>query len=387
MSILFKNGLLHDGLRAEPQQLDVLVKDTSIAKIAQDLPCGLAAEVIDLDGKHIYPGLVEAHCHLGLRGYGTRSEGSDNNERNDPITPQLRAIDAFNPLDPSISMAAQAGVTSVGTGPGSANVVGGSFAAIKTAGHRVDDMIIKDPVAMKCAFGENPKFGYQDKQLCSRMTIAAKLRELLYKTLEYDGKLKAAAKDPAKKPAYDQKLEAMLPVIRKQIPLKAHAHQVNDMFTAIRIAKEFDLLLTLEHCTEGHLIADELAEAGWPLVVGPSLTHASKVETRLRSFETPGILAAAGCQVSIMTDSPVTPQPYLALFAGLAVKSGMSPFAALQAITINPAKLLGIENRVGSIEVGKDADLLIADGDILAIATSICQVYINGKPIPMKKQA
>ncbi|NMA42707.1 MAG: amidohydrolase [Oligosphaeraceae bacterium] len=388
MSILFRNGLLHDGINEEAQQCDIRVEDGRFAAIGSNLRATRpGTEVIDLKGKHIYPGLVEAHGHLGLQGYGMRYEGADINEKNDPITPQLRAIDAFNPQDLSIGMAAQAGVTTVGTGPGSGNVVGGTFIAIKTTGRRVDDMIIKNPVAMKCAFGENPKFGYQEKQLCTRMTIAAKLRELLYKTQEYDCKLKAAGEDLSKKPAFDLKLEAMLPVIRKQIPLKAHAHQANDICTAIRIAKEFDLLLTLEHCTEAQLIVPELVEAGWPLAIGPSLTHAGKVETRQRSFETPGILAAAGCEVSIITDSPVTPQPYLALLAGLAVKSGMAPFAALQAITINPAKLLGVEKRVGSIEPGKDADLLIANGDILAIDSAISQVYINGQPISMEKTA
>ncbi len=382
MSLLLKNGRVHDALQPTPRAADILIEDGRIAKIGPGLRASRGTTVKDLAGRDVYPGFVEAHCHLGLSGYAMRYEGHDYNELNDMITPQMDAVDAFNPLDPSIAMAARAGVTCVATGPGSANVLGGTFAAIKTAGHRVDDMIVKSPVAMKCAFGENPKFSYQAKGLSTRMTTAAKLREMLAKACEYQDKLAAAGEDVAKKPAYDQKLQALLPVIRREIPLKAHAHQANDVFTAMRIAREFKVRLTLEHCTEGHLIAADLAREGCPLAVGPSLTNASKVELRHRTFATPGILAQAGCQVSIITDAPVIPQQYLALCAGLAVKSGMDRFAALQAITINPARHLGIDDRVGSLEVGKDADLVVADGCPLDFATEILEVYIQGMPVP-----
>lgn len=232
---------------------------------------------------------------------------------------------------------------------------------------------------MKCAFGENPKRCYKDKNNTSRMSTAAKLREMLFKAKEYMDKKDAAGEDVTKMPAFDMKLEALIPVLRGEIPLKAHAHQANDIFTSIRIAKEFGVKLTLEHCTEGHLVAEELVKEGYPAAVGPTLTHATKFELQNKTFTTPGVLAEAGMQVSIITDSPVIPQQYLALCAGLAVKSGMDPFAALQAITINPAKHIGIEDRVGSLEVGKDGDIVLADGDPLVSATRIVATYINGK--------
>lgn len=274
-----------------------------------------------------------------------------------------------------------AGITCVGTGPGSGNVSAGTFAAIKTVGHCVDDMIVKDGVAMKCAFGENPKNCYKNKSVYTRMTIASKLREALYKTRDYLARKEAAEGDISKTPAYDFKLEALIPVIKGEMPLKAHAHRADDILTAIRIAKEFGVGLTLEHCTEGHLIADKLASENYPLAVGPSLTHATKFELRNKSFTTPGILANAGCQVSIITDSPVIPQEYLPMVAGLAVKAGMKPFDALKAITINPAKHLGIEDRVGSLEPGKDADIVIMNGSAFESLTETVHVLINGQLI------
>ena len=213
------------------------------------------------------------------------------------------------------------------------------------------------------------------------MATASKLRELILKTLEYDHKLQAAGDDESKKPKFDFKLEAMLPVIHREIPLKAHAHRADDIFTAIRIAKEFNLRLTLEHVTEGHLIVDELMEENLPMAVGPSLTHATKFELRNKTFATPGILAKAGGQVSIITDAPVIPQQYLPLCAELAIKSGMDEFAALQAITINPAKHIGIADRVGSIEVGKDADLVVMPGSCFDIAVAPDVVLINGEEV------
>ena len=375
--LLIKNGLIFDAIHPEPFRADILVKDGKIAKIGQNLEAA-EAEVVDASQLQVYPGFVEAHCHIGLDGYGIGYEGSDYNEMNDPVAPQLRAIDGIEPTDPTFLQAAQGGVTSVCTGPGSANVLGGTFVAMKTMGSkRVDDRIIKTPVAMKCAFGENPKRCYRGKEITSRMTTAAKLREILFRAREYGQKRQI----PDKAPAFDMKLEALQPVLRGEIPLKAHAHRADDIFTAIRIAKEFGLKMTLEHCTEGHLVAEQLVAEGYPLAVGPSLTHASKFELRNKTFETPGILAKAGGQVSIITDSPVIPQQYLPLCAGLAVKSGMDPFQALQAITINPAKHIGIADRVGSLEEGKDADLVLAHGNPMDSETVIEAVYIDGKRV------
>ena len=339
------------------------------------------ADVLDAKGMNAYAGFIDAHSHLGLAGYGIGYEGTDYNEMNDIVTPHLRGIDGFKPMQPSLEHAAHAGVTTVCVGPGSANVLGGTFFAVKTVGRRVDDMIVKDPIAMKCAFGENPKRCYRDKCDTSRMTTAAKLREMLFKAREYERKIAAAGDDESKLPAFDMKLEALRPVIRGELPLKAHAHAAEDIFTAIRIAREFGCKLTLEHVTEGHLIVDELAEAGYPCAVGPSLGDASKWELRNMSFTTPGILARAGIQVSIITDADVIPQEYLPLCAGLAVKSGMDPFDALQAITINPARHAGIQDRVGSLEVGKDADVVIVNGDPFEVSARVCAVFVNGKNI------
>ena len=362
------------------QELDILVENGKIAALGKYD----SGEKLDGEGLHVFPGLVDAHCHLGLEGWGMRYEGLDINEKNECITPELNAADGFNPFDETVRHALEGGVTSVGTGPGSANVLGGTFMAVKTCGTRVDDMIIRNKVAMKCAFGENPKFLHQTSGVSTRMTNAAKLREMLFKAQEYLRKQEAAKNDASKRPDFNYKLEALLPVIRGEMPLKAHAHQANDIFTSIRIAKEFGVKLTLEHCTEGHLIAEQLAKEDFPIAAGPTFTHASKVELQNKTFATPGILHKAGCRVSIITDSPVIPQEQLGLVAGLAVRAGMDPFAALQAITINPARHLGIENRVGSIEPGKDADLIFCTGSILDSLTQVRRVIVNGQTVVIK---
>ncbi len=379
--LCIKNGMVHDAIHKEAFQADILVENGKISAIGQNLDAGENADMIDAEGLHVYPGFVEAHGHIGLDGYGIGYEGMDYNEMNDIISPQMRGIDGVKPLDAAFPKAAAAGVTCVCTGPGSANVLGGTFTTIKTVGKRVDDMVVRDNVAMKCAFGENPKRVYKDKKDSSRMTTAALLRETLFKAKEYMEKKEAAGDDISKRPAFDIKLEALIPVLKREIPLKAHAHAAEDIFTALRIAKEFDLKITLEHVTEGHLIVEELAKENVPLAVGPTLTSASKFELRNKSWTTPGLLSAAGCQVSIITDSPVIPQEYLPICAGLAVQAGMEPFAALQAITINPAKHAGIADRVGSLETGKDADIVITDGCPFEVSTNIKYVLIDGAVI------
>ena len=379
--ICIKNGWVHDAVQEEPYLADVLAENGKITAIGQNLIVPQDCEIIDATDKNVYPGFVEAHCHMGLDGSGIGFEGDDCNEMTDILTPQLRAIDGINPMDPTFREAALAGITTVCTGPGSANVLGGTFTAIKTVGKRVDKMIVKKEVAMKCAFGENPKRCYKDKNNYSRMSTASKLREMLLKAKEYDRKVTAAAEDESKLPPLDVKLEALRPVLHRELPLKAHAHQANDIFTALRIAQEFNVKLTLEHVTEGHLIVDELKDEPVPMAVGPSLTHASKFELRNKTFETPGILAAAGCQVSIITDSPVIPQEYLPLCAGLAIKSGMKEWDALKAITINAAKHIGIEDRVGSLEIGKDADILVIEGSCFEVSAQPEVVIIDGKVV------
>lgn len=381
--LCIKNGTVHDGVHREGFQADILVEDGKIKAIGEKLEIPGDAEVVDAAGLQVYPGFVEAHGHIGLDGSGIGYEGMDYNELNDIISPQMRGIDGVKPLDPALPKAAAAGVTCVCVGPGSANVLGGTFTTIKTVGRRVDDMVVRDGVAMKCAFGENPKRVYRDKKDSSRMTTAALLRETLFKAREYMEKKEAAGDDVSKRPAFDIKLEALLPVMRREIPLKAHAHATEDLFTALRIAREFDLKITLEHVTEGHLIVEELVEENVPLAVGPTLGAASKFELRNKSWTTPGVLAAAGCQVSIITDSPVIPQEYLPLCAGLAVQAGMDPFAALQAITINPARHAGIADRVGSLEAGKDADIVVTDGCPFEVSTKVKHVFIDGKAVEL----
>lgn len=369
--LLIKQAEIYDAVQDDPYRADILVKDGKIERIEEIIE-GRAvneARIIDADGLRIYPGFVEAHCHLGLDGYTGGFAQEDFNELNDCITPQLSAVDGINPMDPTFAMARQAGVTCVATGPGSSNVLGGTFAVIKTAGCRVDDMLVKEKAAMKCAFGENPKNCYREKSIYCRMTIAAKLRELFYKAIDYE----------KNETAYDAKLEALLPVLHKQMPLKAHVHRADDIFTAIRIAKEFDIGLTLDHCTEGHLIAEELAKEPYSLAVGPSFGHAAKKELENKSFATPGILADAGCQVSIITDSPVVQEQYLTLCAAMAIRSGMKERDALRAITINAARHIGVSDRVGSIEVGKDADFVLIKGSPFVYENEIRYTIIDGQ--------
>jgi imidazolonepropionase-like amidohydrolase len=310
-----------------------------------------------------------------------RWEGADYNEYSDPVTPHMRAIDGIYPQDETFFEALKGGVTSACTGPGSANVVGGTFAAIKLAGKRVDKMIIKNPVAMKCAFGENPKscYGQSGKKMpYTRMATAAMLRELLFKSREY----LEAKESGEKKPSFDMKLEAMIPVLKGEIPLKAHAHRADDILTSIRIAKEFGVKLTLDHCTDGALIADELAEEGYAAFVGPSFGGKTKPELANKSYETAKCLSEAGVSVSIITDAPVIPLENLPMCAGFAVVAGLPYEDAWRAITINPARDTGIGERVGSLEVGKDADIVVWTADPLTkIGAEAYVTIVDGKMV------
>ncbi|MGL5540132.1 MAG: amidohydrolase [Erysipelotrichaceae bacterium] len=382
--ILIKNGLLHTMGSMETLVSDLLIKEGKIAAIGKDLSVGPEVQIIDATGKFVYPGMIDGHCHLGMMESAIGFEGNDVNEMSDPLTPHMRAIDGINPVDETIHQAAMAGITTACTGPGSANVIGGTFTTFKTHGTVIDEMILVDNLAMKCAFGENPKRVYQATKIKTRMQTAALLRETLMKTKEYYAKKVAAADDASKLPALDLRLEAMIPVITKQIPLKAHAHRADDIATAIRIAKEFDVRMTLEHCTEGHLIADTVKASGFDVFVGPTLTDKSKFELKNRTFETPARLYEAGVLVSIITDSPVIPLEYLPLCASLAMKAGMPEVEALKAITINPAKALGIDHRVGSLEVGKDADLFISDRHVFDVQHVVEYTLINGAIVHQK---
>ena len=376
--LLIKNGYIKTMAGPDLESGCILIGDDGkIITVAADMEVPEGAWVIDACGRLVTPGCVDAHCHIGLDNEATGWEGKDYNEMVDPVTPQLRAIDSINPMDESFPLALQGGVTTACTGPGSANVVGGTFVAMKLHGKRVDDMIIKDPIAMKCAFGENPKrcYGQAGKKApMTRMGTASLLRELLFKAKRYTQDL-----DEGKNPNFDMKLEAMVPVIRGQIPLKAHAHRADDIFTSIRIAKEFGVKLTLDHCTDGGLIADELAKEGLPAFVGPSLGSKTKIELKNKSFTTPAVLHNAGVDVSIITDAPVIPLQYLPMCAGLAVSAGLDHDVAWRTITINPAKAVGIADRVGSLEPGKDGDVVIWTADPLTtVGAEAAVTIVNG---------
>ena len=362
--LLIKNAHIKTITGPELENGCILVDDDGkILQIAESIDAPINAAVIDAEGRLTTPGCVEAHCHIGLHNACLRWEGADYNETtSDPVTPHMRAIDSIYPMDEYFTEALRGGVTTACTGPGSANVVGGTFAAIKLYGNRIDDMIVKSPAAMKCALGENPKgaFGQDKKSPKTRMASAAILRELLFKAKAY-----CEEKDAGEQPKFDMKLEAMLPVMRGEIPLKCHAHRADDILTAVRVAKEFGVKLTLDHCTDGACIADILAEEGYPVIVGPALTSKSKPELAAKHFKTPGILYKAGLQVCITTDAPVSTLDYLPLCAGLAASEGLPMKAAWEAITINPANVLGIADRVGSLEPGKDADIVIWTADPL----------------------
>ena len=379
--LFIKNGYIKPMAGADIENGCVLIDDNGkIAAIGAELVAPENAQIIDAEGRLVTPGCVEAHCHIGLDNEALRWEGADYNESTDPVTPQMRAIDSINPLDGYFADAIAGGVTSACTGPGSANVVGGTFAAIKLYGKRVDKMIIKQPIGMKCALGENPKNAYGQgakKAPKTRMGSAALLRELLFKAKDYQ-----QAKDGGKDPKFDMKLESMLPVMRGEIPLKCHAHRADDILTSIRIAKEFGVKLTLDHCTEGALIADELAEETYPVFCGPTLTGKSKPELANKSFATAGILHKAGLHVSIITDAPVITLENLPLCAGLAVNAGLPYEEGWKAITINPATATGIADRVGSLEPGKDGDVVIWTADPLTtIGGAAYMTIIDGKII------
>ncbi|MBE7027562.1 MAG: amidohydrolase [Ruminococcaceae bacterium] len=341
--------------------------------------------VFDAKGDMLLPGFVDAHCHIGLFEEGVGDIGMDGNEDTSPITPQLRAIDAINPFDSAFSDARSGGVTTVVTGPGSANVIGGQFAAIKTYGRCIDDMIIKEPVAMKAALGENPTSVYSARKEApvTRMATAAILREALFTASEYNEKVKAYKKNPDEneKPEFDFKAESLLPVLNGEIPMKVHAHRADDICTAIRIADEFNIRITLEHCTEGHFICDIIKRKDIPVMLGPTLSSKSKLELKNLSFDIYKCFEKEGIDFAIITDHPEITIDNLYLCASLAVRNGLSKETAMRAITINAARATDISERVGSVKEGKDADFVIISGELFSLDSKIKKVFIEGKEI------
>lgn len=378
--ILIKNGKVFTATGKSYDSGCVLIDDGKIIDVGENICAAQDMDVLDAKGGWIVPGIIDAHCHVGIFEEDMGSEGSDGNESVDPVTPQLRALDAINPMDAAFNEALEAGITTVMTGPGSANVIGGQFVAMKTYGTSIDEMVILEPAAVKVAFGENPKRVYsnQKKTPSTRMGTAAVLRETLTKAKNYKSKKEKAALK-GEDIEIDFKMEAMLPVLDKKIPLKAHAHRADDILTALRIAKEFDVLITLDHCTDGHLIPEYIKASGAPALVGPTMTFRTKIETRNKSFSTPAVLNEHGVKVAIITDHPVTPIQYLPICAGLAAKQGLGIEEALKAITINAAEICGIADRVGSIEIGKDADISIFSGNPMEVFTETLYTLIDGR--------
>ena len=364
------------------------IKNGKIASLGEMNALKLKDEkTIYLHGKSVYPGFVDAHTHLGMFENGLTFEGDDGNEENDPITPHLRAIDAANPMDECFKDAYKSGVTTVLTGPGSANAIGGEIIAVKTYGKRIDDMVIKSPVAMKFALGENPKAVYSDKEQMpmTRMATAALIREQLYKAKKYYLSKMRAKKNKSidDVPEFDLKCEALIPLFEKKASAHFHAHRADDIFTAIRICKEFDLDYVIVHATEAHLIKEELKKENARVLLGPNFSDKSKPELINLSVKSPKILSP-DILFGIITDHPETPIQYLRLCAALAVKGGLSREEALRAITINAAKVCKIDEKVGSIKVGKDADLAVFSIDPLDILSEPEMVFIDGNLIYAK---
>ncbi len=359
----------------------VLIEGGKIKEAGRVVNIPEDCEVIDVRGSFIMPGIIDAHTHIGVFGSGIGEAGVDGNEVNDPVTPQMRALDGIYPMDAEFARAYRAGVTCTATGPGSGNPIGGQFLAMKTKGRTMEEMVIKEPLAMKMAFGENPKNVHgKSRTPATRMGVAALIRETLYQAKEYGEKKERAGENPDKRPPFDMKLEALLPVIKGELLVKAHAHRADDIMTAIRIAEEFGLKMTIEHGTEGHLIAEELAEKGYGVILGPYTGFPHKNEVIKQDESAAGILEKAGVKTAIMTDLPGMHEENLVVCAGICHRKGMSEEGALKAVTIHAAELLGLSERIGSLEPGKDADIAVFDKNPVTSLDAKCILtVINGK--------
>ncbi len=370
--LLVKNGTLYTMESEEPVKADLLVKNGKIAKIAKNIKIDDDIKSIDATGMNVFPGFIDAHSHLGICEEKASAQVDESNENTNPIMPAVRGIDGVNPMDSAFHNALASGITGVMVGPGSANPIGGQFAFIKTYGRCVDDMVVLAPAAIKIAFGENPmtNYGLNGNTPSCRMGTASLIREELFRAKEY------FENENSEK---NFVLESYRALFEGKIPLKAHVHRADDILTAIRIAKEFGLALTLDHCTEGHLVAEKIAESGFPAIVGPSLASRNKKEVSQSDFKTAGILKKTGVKVAITTDHPVSRIQYLPLCAALAAKEGLSEFDALKAITIDAAKICRVDNRLGSLKEGKDADFVIFEGSPFDIFSRVFVTIIDGK--------
>ena len=378
--LAIKNGKLYTISHGVIEQGTILIADNKIVAIGSDVDIPQDAQVIDARGKYVTPGIIDAHAHVSIWEEGQGWEGIDVNETTNPITAAVRAIDGIDPDEIGLRNAYENGVTCIWCAPGSANVIGGEGVTMRTYGESVDDMIMLSPSGIKAATGEKPKGAYGNRNLMpkTRMGVAALLRETLVKAQNYQKKIEKAAGDVEKMPPRDLGLENMVRVLKGELPLRVHCHRADDAMTAVRVAKEFNIRVTIEHATEGYKVAQELAEAGVPIIVGPTLSSRSKVEVRDSSLSTPAICAAAGVKVALMTDHPIIPVWYLPICAGLAVKHGLDEEVAMRAITLTAAEICGVADRVGSLEVGKEADIVIWDGHPFEYTTHVDYTIING---------
>ncbi|MCC3290206.1 amidohydrolase [Arthrobacter sp. zg-Y1110] len=353
----------------------VIVEDGRIRELGPDVVVPAGARVLDAGGQWLLPGLVDAHTHLGVHEEGEGWAGNDSNEMTDPVMAGVRALDAVNPFDTGFDDALAGGVTTANINPGSGNPIGGQAVALHTHGRYLEEMVLRAPSGLKSALGENPKRIYSDKKQTpsTRLGTAMVIRQAFMDAQNYLGKADPNARDPH--------LEALAMVLKREIPWRQHAHRADDIGTALRLADEFGYDLVLDHGTEAHLLADVLAERGIPVLIGPLFTTRSKVELRGRSMANPGKLAAAGVEISIITDHPVVPINFLIYQAALAVKEGLDPDEALRAVTINPARVLGLADRLGSLEPGKDADLVLWSGDPLDVMQRALKVWIGGREV------
>jgi len=359
---------------------DVLIEGKKIVTVGSNLSAG-DAQVIDAKGSYVMPGIVDAHCHIGLYEDTIGSAGADGNEATDPVTPHLRGIDAVNPADFSFKEAVEHGVTTVATGPGSANVIGGQFVAMHTYGKYVDEMIIKEPLALKTAFGENPKrvYGGKSRIPSTRMGTAAVFREAFIAAQDYARKM--ANEDESKRPDRDMKKEILAKALSGELLVKSHAHRADDIVTALRLGREFGLRQTIDHCTEGYLILDELKRYNAKCILGPLLSERSKIELGNMTFKAPAAFYKAGVPFALMTDHPVIPLHFLMVEAAICVREGLPEYEALKAITINAADVIGLSDQVGSLKAGKVADVVIYDGHPLDTRSHVTTVIASGEKV------
>ncbi len=380
MKLLFKNATVFP-ITFKSFKGDVLVKDSKIYKVGESIKKDEDTEVIDLAGKYLFPGFIAAHSHIGLKEESVNDPvGSDVNEMTDPITADVKAIDGFNPEDPAIDRALSGGVTTVMIVPGSGNTVGGQGAIIKFKSKIVDEMIVKEPAGLKMAFGENPKrvYGDQKKTPSTRLGVAAVVRTYFTRVQDYMKKKEIARKDGKPFTERDLKLEAGEKVLKGEIPARIHAHRYDDILTAARIADEFGFKFVIEHGTEGYKIVDLLKTKGIPVVVGPLMTFRTKRELKDMTMESIKILNEKGVLVSLMCDHPVVPLEYASIQAASALRYGAREEDLLKMLTINPAKILGISDKTGSVEEGKDADLVVWSGHPFDARSKVEGVYIEG---------